>query len=404
MAATPWAILKCKFSDDNSEPETDAFYDALFTTAGNGTLNMTTFFDEVSHGALDLSGSQVFGWYTLDQKQSDYKGSGPNPQGRQDLVDWAKAKAVADGVVLTDFYGVVVTMNVSTDLFGGWQQAVCDKNSLVPSALGQEMGHGYGLDHSRMDGSNADYQDQWDIMSTASAYSAADTDYTSVGPGLNAANMRGRGWLDETRVWKNWSDGANDIVTLRPVHRRDLPGYLAAEIGEYLIEFRPRARWDSAIPWPCVLIHRFADNRSYLMSGSAGQQTLTAGATFERGNPSPVDMAHSYIRVDVDNIDGNANTATLHLQYRKVDHHHDQVGPGTLFGGVGVDGGGWILLGGTIIHIPPHSPLLEALSHIALIETSDLATDRDLRSSLKLSAAENLMSFSRRVAEKEQRG
>ena len=59
----------------------------MFTSAGVGTLNMVQFFTDLSHGAIDLSGSRVFGWYTLNKAKSEYLGSGPNWQGRQDLVN-----------------------------------------------------------------------------------------------------------------------------------------------------------------------------------------------------------------------------------------------------------------------------------------------------------------------------
>src|SRR5205085_334431 len=109
------------------------------------------------------------------------------------------------------------------------------------------MGHGYGLGHSRRDGSDEDYQDRWDIMSTANAFSVSDPDYCARGPGLNAWNMRGRGWLNESRVWKPQSIVFDQVVELRPLHRRDLSGWLAAELppsdgdgghGRYLVEFR----------------------------------------------------------------------------------------------------------------------------------------------------------------------
>ena len=62
--------------------------------------------------------------------------------------------------------------NIPTDLFGGIGGATTDDgrdkdngmSSLSPSAIGQEMGHGYRLDHSRVDGSSADYMDPWDII------------------------------------------------------------------------------------------------------------------------------------------------------------------------------------------------------------------------------------------------
>jgi hypothetical protein len=97
------------------------FFQKLFTTAGTGTFNMTDYFDTMSHGSIDLSSSNVFGWFTLDQKQSAYVGNstpGPGQLGRIDLVNAAKAKASVNGVDLSKFFGVVVAMNTPTDLFG----------------------------------------------------------------------------------------------------------------------------------------------------------------------------------------------------------------------------------------------------------------------------------------------
>ncbi len=148
MILSPWAVLLCKFKDDNSEPYGRQRYEDLFTGSGLGKLNMVDFFRDMSHGKLDLSGSEVFGWYTLDKNRSEYTGLGS----RNDLIDWARQKATAGGVNLSRFFSVVVCLNVPTDLFGGGSGVVCDDgrwpngmSSLSPSLLGQEMGHTYGL-------------------------------------------------------------------------------------------------------------------------------------------------------------------------------------------------------------------------------------------------------------------
>lgn len=207
--STPWAILLTKWNDMPAEPKSRPFFEKLFTTAGAGTFNMTDYFKTMSHGAIDLAGSEVFGWNTLDQAQGTYVGNSKPADGQIDrdgLVAAAKAKAIEAGVKVSKFYGVVVVMNTLTDLFGvlGGQAAVCDPGSFEPTVLGQEMGHGYGLQHSRVDGSSADYKDPWDTMSTwDGCHFASNPNYTHIGPGLCTANMRIMGWLDESRVWKS---------------------------------------------------------------------------------------------------------------------------------------------------------------------------------------------------------
>ena len=190
---------------------------------------------------------------------------------------------------LSDYVGVCVSAVGSTDLCGwvGGMTALCDSNSLQPSLIGQEMGHGYGLDHARREGSTQDYQDPWDVMSTAGTTNewANNTDYVKIGPGLNAWNMRARGWLDESRVWTADPMTAWDVtIELRPLHHQDLPGYLAAELGPYLVEMRVPEKWDSAIPRACVLVHRFEDNHSYLEAASDGVQDLVEGHRFAVGS------------------------------------------------------------------------------------------------------------------------
>ena len=189
-------------------------YEDLFTSSGVGKLNMVDFFRDMSHGQLDLSGSKVFGWYTLDKNRSDYLAGGDIEKGRGDLIKSARQAASKELTKKGPFFSVVVCMNVPTDLFGGADGVVCDDgrwpddnngpgmSSLSPSLLGQEMGHGYGLAHSRADGSGSDYMDPWDVMSTtATPFMSPHPNFTDLdvrarpvfrlGPGLNRGQYGG---------------------------------------------------------------------------------------------------------------------------------------------------------------------------------------------------------------------
>lgn len=402
---TPWAVLLCRWKDSAVEPRKIDFFRRLFTSDGVGTGNMVDFFDQMSHGAVDLSGSRVFGWYPLSKPQSAYAGNIADdkvPAGqinRQGLVDLAKQAALDNKVDLSAYHGVVVCMNTITDLFGGGgKQALCDPNSFEPSALGQEMGHGYGLAHSRRDGSTADYQDPWDAMSTwDSAYMAAHPEYTRIGPGLNAANMLGRGWLDEARVWYGPSDTSTEIVELRPLHRRDLRGFLAAHIPgvdgtRYLFELRLKTGWDAAIPRPAILVHRLEGNCSYLMSGRSGASDLVAGDAFEQGTDKI--LSEPYLLVEVISIDAARQKATLRVSRRAVyieapapirrasptDRRIDIVSVES--GGL-VDGGGWVIAGGRVIRIPPWNPMAFMVEQIAAYQAAEIVPDANVQATIR---------------------
>jgi len=365
---SPWAVILVKFRDNQSPLPAMTIYEDLFTSKGIGKQNMVDFFRDMSHGNLDLSGSKIFGWYTLPYNIADYVGNGTPGAGQIDrggLVNQARTLATAAGVDLSQFAGVVVSCLGAVDLCGfvGGMAAICDSLSLQPSLLGQEMGHGYGLDHARQQGSTDDYRDPWDVMSTA-AYpymEANDAEFTKVGPGLNAWNMRGRGWLDESRVWSPPSGSWGGPVELRPLHRRDLPGNLAAQLGNYLIEFRVPQRWDAAISSACVLVHRFEGNHSYVMSATSGRQGMLVGDKFTTGNPAMV--VEPFGELEVTGIDMKTLTATLNISVRPAFREPSLVAT-MVSEAVKAGGEGIVWVGGHLRVVPPHSPAMQLLKQV----------------------------------------
>ncbi|TNC44657.1 hypothetical protein [Mumia zhuanghuii] len=335
--ADPWAILLVHFSDDDTEPFEKSWYEELFTRAGAGKWGLYDWFRDNSHGRADLTGSKVFGWYKLDMKASEYTGSGENQKGRRDLIRAAKQKARDAGVAVDDFVGTVVVLNTGADLFGGSEGAVggddgADEalSGLAVGVQAQEMCHVYGLKHSKQLGSpDLEYGDPWDMMSGLTPFASANPTLPAVtprgdsvypiGPGLNAANMWSRGWLDESRTWVPAGESVSEEIQLRPLHRRDLDGYLAARFADLLIEFRVPERWDAGIPRACVLVHEFNEGCSWLVADSSGKFEWTAGSRsgidgFPSSPPPGIDLGT--VRFSVDQIDVEAQTATLTLVRR----------------------------------------------------------------------------------------
>ncbi|MEP7153294.1 MAG: hypothetical protein ABI856_16450 [Nitrospira sp.] len=308
---TPIAFLLVKFQGSNVEPMTKAKAEQMFKATGRGTMNVVDWFDDNSHGHVDMTGNEVFGWLTLSQKQSDYKGSGANPAARPDIFTWARQAATAAGINLSPFTAVVVVTNVEVDMFGSAGNVCCTaatagkqfwEMQAAPSVLCQEIIHGLGVnEHTRRHGSDVDYQDPYDVMSMFNANPGHHPTIVNfpVGPGTNAAFMKRCTWLDTSR-----GVATAGQVVLRPLHRRDLSGPLYLTVGPYYVEYRPSRRWDTGFS-SVVLVHYIANHTSYLVSA------LSAGSEFNWGNPlSP------FGSIKVDAIDDAAQTATITAQIR----------------------------------------------------------------------------------------
>ncbi len=220
--------------------------------------------------------------------------------------------------------------------------------------------------------------------------STADPDYTFVGPGLNAWNMRSRGWLDENRVWKPLSRISEPKTSFSdPSHRRDLRGYLAAELGPYLIEFRSAERWDAGLQGGSgILIHRFNtwDNRSYVMGSPAavaltspfGAHPQKVGETFQVGDESKI--FDTVYRCEVISIDDGAPAATIRLSYRPAPERPGPHQRPFEFGIIGSDAGGIYLQGGVLHRIPPYGPILQIMQQINAYSDTASLRDTGLRS------------------------
>jgi hypothetical protein len=315
----PWAIVLCKWSDKPVETRPAQYYVDFYTA--NGLGGVCDYWRTVSCHALDLTNSEVFGWFTMSHASSELANL-HFPADRNTLVQWGIETASANGVDLARFRRTLIVQNYGVDhgaagngvLIVHSDPALCEFGFIC-----HEMGHGFGLPHSFAGDPDMEYGDGWDVMSFATTTPLFTIAFEgSAGwatVGLNARNVEALGAMPARRVWDPPGNDFSEWVTLDPLSQPPFGnhGFLVVKIpplattparpsgSTYQVEFRRRDGWDQATPQDTVLVHEVRTNGlSYLQ-----RVQLTAGMQYVTPDPQV------YIRVV--SIDATQTSATVRL-------------------------------------------------------------------------------------------
>jgi hypothetical protein len=362
-----FAVLLCKFADVGDEQHDPDFYSDLF--AHRGTRGLNDYWHDASLGHIDLDGTEILGWKTLTENRQDYIDARP------DRFDKIKGAIDAFELDTSKYAGVVAVFNASPGDAGAKGGVLAGPDNVSVTFMAHETGHVLGLEHSfdQSDRKAADwsspgeYFDRLDIMSAMNVDSYDGGRFGQSGPLLCAANLDRMEWLPQDRVWSPREGGSTvtdvDIVSLG---HPEVSGYLCARAGGYYIEFRTVDGWDEGIPRAGILIHRLGGNNAVVIA-----QDLAAHVNdWQPGQTlGPTDLVlelNGGTRITVLGFDLAAKKARLRIQTTVRKPILEGI-PGTPIGGVAVDGGGWIIVGGHVVRVPPRSPVIGLLSKVALL-------------------------------------
>ena len=320
------AIILCKFLDKPGATRFSSFYKDYYTRRGTG--GAADYWSDVTFGALDLSNSEVLGWFTMSHYSSEVARL-VFPGGRNTLVQWGKDAAAANGVDLSKFDGVIVVQNWGVDHgAAGNGMVIVDQNiSLIESTfITHEMGHLFGLPHSFGErvspciSATGEYCDAWDIMSAMNVFMYTDRFQRidgTFGPGLNVFGVKALGGLPEERLFSIQQPDFSETIQLAPLNQQlQIGKRCAVEItpaasapkrpsgSVFTIEYRHKAGWDQAVPSDAVLIHEEKNGRSYLQP-TVNNSSLLAGQRYSTAAPK--------VYVEVASIDPDAQKATVRV-------------------------------------------------------------------------------------------
>lgn len=330
--AGAWLVYLCQASDDTSTPHPASFYKELFDPAQPDLV--AAYFKDASNSMVDLSGTDVFGWFPMTVSTATIapaaRNNGTNPnrsQTAQDCRAAGTAALLASGKRIDPdkYAGFIAVINVPVDAGQGGHAVIANAGEMA-AFYGHEMGHVYGLPHSNAmspdrsasheyeSGADSVYNDCWDMMSYLTCiFRFATTSHGDQGPALQAAYRRKMGWLPASAVFtKSGVDRTPSTVTLGAVSLPLGTAPVMAEIdltsgARYVVEYRAKVGFDRSIPGAAVVIRELRRNgETYLVKRQDGGSGWVQGQRF-------TDSAN-YLGVTVDAL--NATSATITIDPR----------------------------------------------------------------------------------------
>ena len=329
--SVPWSVLLCKFSGSPDSAKTPNFYRDMFIQSGTGGLN--DYWRATSYAGVNLEGSVVKGWYTVPSTAEQARTELARPdrdRGKffRECVEAART-STADPYTVPTGQRVAVITEPGVDLWGGGGSAFLPSDVDL-GAMGHEVGHGLGLNHSFSDDPsyrNADwaqigeYDDQWDLMSYGNVFATATSRFGFGGPRLNAYHADRMGWLPFSRILTLGADGnGSRTVTLAALTHPESSGYLQVRVPSdpadpfhyYTIEFRRNDQWDAGFPSDVVLIHE--------VKPRADGQYYSHLLREHSGSRAPLQSLNANgVRIAVNSMSPSTNQATLTVTTSIVD-------------------------------------------------------------------------------------
>jgi len=329
--AGSWLVLLCRASDAPQDPQPKAFYEQLFSKNQRDLL--FDYFQTASHQTIDVSGTEVYGWFSMSVKTADIAPAVRNngtPVTRSQTANDCKASALggiaATGVSVdpANYAGVITIINVPVDSGEAGAKAVVlgTQAETEVAFVVHEMLHVYGLthawtmtpdvtsDHVWNHGGDVEYNDCWDVMSYASCAFTFPTSRGPQGMELQAASRERLRWLPANRVQivSAYPQGTTTI-TLAPLGDPSKPGPLLAKVevpnlGYYAIEYRQRnSGFDRGILNSVVIRELRTNGITYLVLQQDNDIGWNQGEVF-------FDTAN-FLRISIDSIATGGATITV---------------------------------------------------------------------------------------------
>lgn len=317
----PVATLLCKYASTKGKLEKKSHFEELMGPTHPG---MDHYFREISYDNINLTGSEVHGWYDLPLTYTEYNNLA---DGLNRIVEDCTAAADTD-VYFPDFFNMNIMLSESgIGNWGGglvltldgvnrfWGVAWISDWENSQAVVAHEMGHVFGLPHSSGPYGQT-YDSLWDVMSGGGLLH--DNQFGYLADHTISYHKDILGWIPATQEYTGVS-GSTQTITLE---RLALPtdggtAYLMATVPIdathfYTVEARRFAGYDDGLPGEAVVIHEvdpLRSNEAQVVDPDGNGDPNDSGAMFVPGEV--FDDPANGISVSVDSDTGTGYVVTI---------------------------------------------------------------------------------------------